>query len=87
MQETSEMSGGLNKAKVSWLRLARQDRSELIISYRSRTLSASTDDEKQADCDWGSDFEESASTPPPQRHFQFKKVEYSWPGTFLQIHI
>ena len=74
MQETSEMSGGLNKAKVSWLRLEMQDRSELIICYHSRTLSASTDEEKQVDCDWGSDFEESASTPPPQRNFLLKKV-------------
>ena len=44
-------------------------------TYIYRSLSTSTDDDKQADCDWGSDFEESASTPPPQRNFQFKKVK------------
>ena len=63
------------------------DSSDLIIFYISRSLSASTDDDKQADCDWGSDFEESASTPPPQRNLHFKKVKPVMTLSYVPCHV
>merc|ERR550532_3025670 len=55
------------------------------VSTKQRSLSPSTDDDKQAD------FEESASTPPPQRNLHFKKISanqipqpYKAPQSLLQ---